>query len=40
MVYVKKKTMQSDMVFVKTFNTLADFGPVIFYQKAHNLLGS
>ena len=29
----------SDMIFVKTF-TLADFGPVIFYPKARNLLES
>ena len=29
----------TDMIFVKTF-TLADFGPVIFHPKAHNLLES
>ena len=29
----------ADMIFVKTF-TLADFGPVIFYPKAHNSLKS
>ena len=31
--------LMTNMIFVKTF-TLADFGPVIIYQKAHDLLKS
>ena len=33
------KGKKADMIFVKTF-TLADFGPVLFYPKAHNLIES